>query len=65
MNRLKKFLRQSALILMILLAAFGMGFSMNLNRREKYMDREIKIEQSEVKEDESESELKELKDEIT
>lgn len=49
------------MVLLILLASFGMGFTISLNRKEEYRDREIKIEQTKVKDDESESELMEQK----
>ena len=61
MNRLKKSLRLLGLIFLIILASIGMGISTSLNRREEYMDYEVKIEQSEMKDDESESELNEQK----
>ena len=61
MNRLKKSLRLLGLIFLIILASIGMGISTSLNRREEYMDYEVKIEQSEMKDEESESELNEKK----
>jgi hypothetical protein len=61
MNRVKKFLRLLGLVCWIILASMGIGFTISFNSREKYMDYEIKTEQSESKEEESEAELKEKK----
>ena len=61
MNRLKKFLRLLGLVCLIILASIGIGVPISFNSREKYMDYEVKIEQSEIKDEESESELNEQK----
>ena len=45
METLKKGLRLSVVILLMILAAFGIGFGGNfLNNRERYMDKEVRIE---------------------
>ena len=61
MNRLKKFLRLLGLVCWIILASMGIGILISFNSREKYMDYEIKTEQSESKEEESEAEPDEQK----
>ena len=41
------------MILLMILAAFGIGFGGNfLNNRERYMDKEVRIENVEKREDE-------------
>ena len=53
METLKKGLRLSVVILLMILAAFGIGFGGNfLNNRERYMDKEVRIENVEKREDE-------------
>jgi hypothetical protein len=56
MNRIKKAMRFFLFIIFIVLAAFGLGLAGNLfpNQREKYLDNEIRIEQTEKKEDDEE-----------
>ena len=49
------------LICFIILASMGIGVPISLNNREKYMNCEIKTEQSEVREEESDAEIKERK----
>ncbi len=61
MNRLKKFLRLLGLICLIILAFMGIGAPISFSSREEYLDSEVKSEQSEIKDDESESELNEQK----
>lgn len=55
MNRWKKFLRILRLIVLILLVSCGLGVPV-FNTRETYKDREVKIEMSESRKDEDESE---------
>jgi flagellar basal body-associated protein FliL len=63
MAKLKKALRLLCLIIMIILASFGMGITGNFlsNNRERYMNNEIRTEQVDKKEDEEDSESKEEK----
>ena len=59
MNTIKKIIRWTVLVFLILLAASGVGiFGAFLPRnKEKYMDNEIKIELVEKKEDKNHTEL--------
>lgn len=61
MNRLKKCLRLLGLVCLILLAAMGIGVPISFNSREKYMDYEVKTEQSAMKDEEGEAEQNEQK----
>lgn len=63
MKNFKRLLRIVGLIILIILASSGIGFTGHFlsNNRERYLDKEIKIEQVDKKEDESESESKEVK----
>ena len=56
MNTMRKAFRLLFFTLLLFLAAIGMGFSGALfpNQREKYLDNEIRIEQTQKKEDEEE-----------
>ncbi|MDN5215380.1 hypothetical protein QQ020_25095 [Fulvivirgaceae bacterium BMA12] len=56
MNRLKKIVRILIWALFILLASMGIGAPISFNSRERYMDREIRIEQVEKKDEESDAE---------
>lgn len=56
MNRVKKFLRLLGLIVIILLATMGIGAPISFNTRETYLDHEVRTEQAENKDDESENE---------
>ncbi len=62
MHKLKKWVRLAGVILMMILASFGLGMTGVFlpTSRERYMDVEIKIEQVD-KEDEEEKELDETK----
>ncbi len=55
MLRLKKIIRLLGLVLLILLALSGIGAIPVISTREKYLDNEIKIEQVDKEEDESEA----------
>ena len=62
MKNVKKGLRLLFFILLLLMAAFGIGITGNFlnNNKERYMDNEIKTERSDKKEeDESEDQSKE------
>ena len=62
MKLLKKALRLFCLILILLLAASGIGISNALSpNREKYSDNEIRIEQVDKKEEEGKEESNEKK----
>ena len=54
MKKVKTGLRLLAIVLLLILAAFGIGITGNFlnNNREQYMDNEIKTEKANKKEDE-------------
>jgi hypothetical protein len=54
MRKVKAGLRLLVIVLLLLLAAFGIGITGNFlsNNRERYMDNEIKTEKADKKEDE-------------
>jgi hypothetical protein len=54
MRKVKAGLRLLVIVLLLLLAAFGIGITGNFlsNNRERYMDNEIKTEKTDKKEDE-------------
>jgi hypothetical protein len=56
MERLKKALRLLCLVILLTFAAMGMGLTGNMfpNTRERYMDKEIRTEQVDKKEEEDE-----------
>lgn len=60
MRKVKKVLRTSGLVLMILLASFGIGLTGVFlpTNRERYMDVEIKIEQVDKEEEDEGDENK-------
>ena len=59
MKRLKKTLRLLVLLFFILLASIGIGIMGNIfsNNRERYHDKEIRIELNEKREDEAEQNM--------
>lgn len=61
MINVKKVLRMTFLVIMIILALSGIGIIGQFNNREKYMDNEIKIEQVDKRDEEEEDEGKEVK----
>ncbi|MFZ1806093.1 MAG: hypothetical protein WAU36_02670 [Cyclobacteriaceae bacterium] len=60
MNKVKKALRLLAMVLFMLLAAFGLGITGVIlpGGRERFMNRDIKIEQVDKREDNDEAEVK-------
>lgn len=56
MKRVKQALRLLFIILLLILAASGIGIGNIFYTRERYMDKEIKIERVEKKEDEEDDE---------
>ena len=54
MKKVKAVLRLLVIVLLLLLATFGIGITGNIlnNNRERYMDHEIKTEKADKKEDE-------------
>ena len=56
MEKVKKGLRLLFMVLLLILAAFGIGLTGNFlnNNRERYADNEIRIEHVEKKEDDEE-----------
>jgi hypothetical protein len=54
MKKVKEGLRLLMLVLLLILAAFGIGITGNFlnNNKERYMDNEIKTEKEDKKEDE-------------
>lgn len=52
MRKVKQVLRVLFMVLLLIMAAFGVGIGNVLNNRERYMDNEIKVEAVEKKEDE-------------
>lgn len=63
MKTLKNVLRLLALAVIIICASFGMGLMGNIlgTNRERYMDKQIKIEQVDKKEDDDEGDSDEAK----
>jgi len=62
MKKFKNILRIAGLVMLILLAASGMGFGFFLSaNRERYQDKKITTEQVDKKENDEEQELKEVK----
>jgi len=62
MKKFKSILRITGLVVLILLAASGMGFGFFLSaNRERYQDKKITTEQVDKKENDEEQELKEVK----
>ena len=60
METVKRGLRFLFIVLLVVMASFGLAFTGNVNNRERYMDNEIKIEMTHNKEeDEDEEEAKE------
>ncbi|MFY0601517.1 MAG: hypothetical protein JXR03_17715 [Cyclobacteriaceae bacterium] len=60
MKRFKRIMRLIGLVLLILMASFGVA-PIPFNAREKYMNNEVKIEQVKIKDEEDEEqELKEI-----
>jgi hypothetical protein len=60
MERVKRGLRFLFIVLLVVMASFGLAVTGNVNNRERYMDNEIKIEMTHNKEeDEDEEEAKE------
>ena len=55
MKKLKKAVRLIGLLLFLLLAASGVGIGSIFNTKERYEDKEIRIELVEKKEDEEEA----------
>lgn len=60
MKRIKKVFRLIAFICFLILASTGLGLAGVFGTRERYLDKEIKIEQVDKKEDEGDVELKEM-----
>lgn len=60
MNKVRKGLRLLLIVLLLILAAFGVGITGNFlqGNREKYMDNQIKREQLEKRDDEDEEQAK-------
>jgi hypothetical protein len=61
MKKVKSGLRLLVMVLFLILAAFGMGIMGNIlnNNRERYMDKEVRIERVDKKrDDDSEDEVK-------
>ncbi len=60
MEKVKRGLRFLFIVLLVIMASFGLAVTGNVNNRERYMDNEIKIEMTHNKEeDEDEDEAKE------
>jgi hypothetical protein len=60
MKRLKRALRLFGLLFLIALALMGVGGISIFSSREKYLDRQIRIELVEKKEDEDDGEIKDV-----
>lgn len=60
MEKIKKGLRLLVMVLLLILAVFGIGLTGNFlnNNRERYADREIRIEHVEKREDDEDEEVK-------
>jgi hypothetical protein len=56
MEKVKRVLRFLFIVLLVVMASFGLAFSGNVNNRERYMDNEIKIEMVHNKEEEADEE---------
>ena len=60
MEKVKRGLRFLFIVLLVVMASFGLAVTGNVNNRERYMDNEIRIEMTHNKEeDEDEEEAKE------
>ncbi|MBA4053994.1 MAG: hypothetical protein C0490_04710 [Marivirga sp.] len=59
MERIKKLFRLMAFLCFLILASTGLGMAAVFGTKERYTDKEIKIEQVDKKEDEGDVELKE------
>lgn len=62
MKEVKKGLRLLILVLLLILAAFGIGITGNFlsNNRERYLENEIKIEKADKKEDKADEDTSKI-----
>ncbi|MBL7843089.1 MAG: hypothetical protein KF846_16615 [Cyclobacteriaceae bacterium] len=61
MNKFQQVLRIAGLVILILLASSGLGFGFFLSNRERYQNKEIRIERVDEKENEEQQEMKKIK----